>query len=297
LLAQHQRGISPEQPASPIRCDADRKSGHAPSAKRFRRSRRHQPWEPFVSLLNTSAFAAFTGTADAAAKAASRSTWRREGDVSILASSSDLAGTRLPGAHGSIFRMNRSKSPIKPVKSKNSVGPFRRRTAESKSAEYANKINGVSESSSSVHPLTALANFSRSERRPQPGENEGRISAHRHVFRANDPRRQTFGDTRLHRAPARDLSLQGSFRLSESASSRCSSTKPAWRAQLSTASICGRTATRCLPTHANGKALVYSGKVGTGWSRTVSGQIRKKLDPVVIHTSKLTNPIRDPNAT
>jgi ATP-dependent DNA ligase len=85
--------------------------------------------------------------------------------------------------------------------------------------------------------------------------------------------------------------------MSESASSRCSSTKPAWRAQLSTASICGRTATRCLPTHANGKALVYSGKVGTGWSRTVSGQIRKKLDPVVIHTSKLTNPIRDPNAT
>jgi bifunctional non-homologous end joining protein LigD len=46
-----------------------------------------------------------------------------------------------------------------------------------------------------------------------------------------------------------------------------------------------------------GKDLVYAGKVGTGWSRTVSGQIRKKLDPVVIHTSKLTNPIRDPNAT
>jgi len=41
--------------------------------------------------------------------------------------------------------------------------------AESKSAEYANKINGLSESSSSVHPLTVLANFPRSECRSQPG--------------------------------------------------------------------------------------------------------------------------------
>jgi bifunctional non-homologous end joining protein LigD len=30
-----------------------------------------------------------------------------------------------------------------------------------------------------------------------------------------------------------------------------------------------------------GKDLVYSGKVGTGWSRTMSSQIRKKLDSVV----------------
>jgi len=47
----------------------------------------------------------------------------------------------------------------------------------------------------------------------------------------------------------------------------------------------------------DGKDLVYSGKVGTGWSRTVSGQIRKKLDTVVIPTSKLAEPIRDPKAT
>jgi bifunctional non-homologous end joining protein LigD len=47
----------------------------------------------------------------------------------------------------------------------------------------------------------------------------------------------------------------------------------------------------------DGKELVYSGKVGTGWSRTVSSQIRKKLDTVAIATSKLTKPIRDPKAT
>jgi bifunctional non-homologous end joining protein LigD len=46
-----------------------------------------------------------------------------------------------------------------------------------------------------------------------------------------------------------------------------------------------------------GKDLVYAGKVGTGWSRTVSGQIRKKLDSVVTPTSKLTRPIRDAKAT
>jgi bifunctional non-homologous end joining protein LigD len=45
------------------------------------------------------------------------------------------------------------------------------------------------------------------------------------------------------------------------------------------------------------KELVDSGKVGTGWSRTVSSQIRKKLDTVAIATSKLTKPIRDPKAT
>jgi bifunctional non-homologous end joining protein LigD len=36
--------------------------------------------------------------------------------------------------------------------------------------------------------------------------------------------------------------------------------------------------------------LVYMGKVGTGWSRPVSSQIRKPLDTVVIPKSKLTNP-------
>jgi bifunctional non-homologous end joining protein LigD len=46
-----------------------------------------------------------------------------------------------------------------------------------------------------------------------------------------------------------------------------------------------------------GKDLVYIGKVGTGWSRTVSSQIRKQLDTVVSPKSKLTKPIRKPKAT
>src|SRR5215203_2711312 len=46
-----------------------------------------------------------------------------------------------------------------------------------------------------------------------------------------------------------------------------------------------------------GKDLVYMGKVGTGWSRTVSSQIRKQLDTVVTPKSKLTRPIRKPSAT
>ena len=36
-----------------------------------------------------------------------------------------------------------------------------------------------------------------------------------------------------------------------------------------------------------GKDLVYMGKVGTGWSRTVSSQIRKQLDTVVSPKFKL----------
>ena len=36
---------------------------------------------------------------------------------------------------------------------------------------------------------------------------------------------------------------------------------------------------------------------GTGWSRTVSSQIRKQLDAVVSPKSKLTRPIRKPKAT
>jgi bifunctional non-homologous end joining protein LigD len=47
----------------------------------------------------------------------------------------------------------------------------------------------------------------------------------------------------------------------------------------------------------DGKDLVYAGKVGTGWSRTMSSQIHKKLDTVVTATSRLTKPIRDPKAT
>ena len=39
-----------------------------------------------------------------------------------------------------------------------------------------------------------------------------------------------------------------------------------------------------------GKDLVYMGKVGTGWSRTVSSQIRQQLDPLVSPKSKLTRP-------
>jgi bifunctional non-homologous end joining protein LigD len=46
-----------------------------------------------------------------------------------------------------------------------------------------------------------------------------------------------------------------------------------------------------------GKDLVYMGKVGTGWNRTVSSQIRKSLDTVVSPKSKLTKPIKKPKAT
>ncbi|WP_229165966.1 ATP dependent DNA ligase [Bradyrhizobium altum] len=46
-----------------------------------------------------------------------------------------------------------------------------------------------------------------------------------------------------------------------------------------------------------GKELVYMGKVGTGWSRIISSQIRKQLDTVVSPKSKLTKPIRKPKAT
>ena len=46
-----------------------------------------------------------------------------------------------------------------------------------------------------------------------------------------------------------------------------------------------------------GNELVYMGKVGTGWSRTVSSQIRKQLDTVVSPKSKLTKPIQKPKAT
>ena len=46
-----------------------------------------------------------------------------------------------------------------------------------------------------------------------------------------------------------------------------------------------------------GKELVYMGKVGTGWSRTVSNQIRKQLDTVVSPKSKLSKPLKKPQAT
>jgi bifunctional non-homologous end joining protein LigD len=47
----------------------------------------------------------------------------------------------------------------------------------------------------------------------------------------------------------------------------------------------------------HGKDLIYMGKVGTGWSRTVSSGIRKQLDTVVSPKSQLTKPIRAPKAT
>ncbi|WP_283814772.1 hypothetical protein [Bradyrhizobium sp. AUGA SZCCT0176] len=46
-----------------------------------------------------------------------------------------------------------------------------------------------------------------------------------------------------------------------------------------------------------GKDWVYMGKVGTGWSRTVSSQIRKQLDTVVSPKSKLTKQVKKPRAT
>jgi bifunctional non-homologous end joining protein LigD len=46
-----------------------------------------------------------------------------------------------------------------------------------------------------------------------------------------------------------------------------------------------------------GKELVYMSKVGTGWSRMVSSQIREQLDAVVSPKSKLTKPIKKPKAT
>jgi len=46
-----------------------------------------------------------------------------------------------------------------------------------------------------------------------------------------------------------------------------------------------------------GLELTYVGKVGTGWSRTVSSRIRKQLETAVSSKSKLTKPIRVPNTT
>lgn len=46
-----------------------------------------------------------------------------------------------------------------------------------------------------------------------------------------------------------------------------------------------------------GKDLSYVGKVGTGFSRKVSSEIRKKLNPIIIPKAKLTKPIRKPKAS
>lgn len=47
----------------------------------------------------------------------------------------------------------------------------------------------------------------------------------------------------------------------------------------------------------DGKELRYMGKVGTGWTRTKSAEIRKALDTVVSPKTKLTKPIKKPKAT
>ncbi|UFW41678.1 non-homologous end-joining DNA ligase [Bradyrhizobium sp. WSM471] len=47
----------------------------------------------------------------------------------------------------------------------------------------------------------------------------------------------------------------------------------------------------------DGKELCYMGKVGTGWSRNKSAEIRKALDTVVSPKQKLTKPVRKPKAT
>jgi hypothetical protein len=49
--------------------------------------------------------------------------------------------------------------------------------AESKSDEFTSKINEPSEFSSSVHPLTALVNFQRSECRDPLPVRDGKIAA------------------------------------------------------------------------------------------------------------------------
>jgi bifunctional non-homologous end joining protein LigD len=47
----------------------------------------------------------------------------------------------------------------------------------------------------------------------------------------------------------------------------------------------------------DGKELRYMGKVGTGWTRTKSAEVREALDTVVSPKTKLTKPIRKPKAT
>lgn len=46
-----------------------------------------------------------------------------------------------------------------------------------------------------------------------------------------------------------------------------------------------------------GRELRYMGKVGTGWSRAKSAEIRKALDTVVSPKTKLTKPVKKPKAT
>jgi bifunctional non-homologous end joining protein LigD len=52
-----------------------------------------------------------------------------------------------------------------------------------------------------------------------------------------------------------------------------------------------------VPRETGGKDLVYMGKAGPGWSRTVSSQIRKRLDTVVSPKARLIKPVKKPEAT
>lgn len=49
--------------------------------------------------------------------------------------------------------------------------------------------------------------------------------------------------------------------------------------------------------HREGKDLRYIGKVGTGFTRKTSGEVRRKLEPLVTPKAMLSKPIRKPKAT
>jgi ATP-dependent DNA ligase len=59
----------------------------------------------------------------------------------------------------------------------------------------------------------------------------------------------------------------------------------------------GRTSAPRLPQALQTNRGSMSDKVGTGWSRTVSSQIRKQLNTVISPKSKLTKPVKKPKAT
>ena len=46
-----------------------------------------------------------------------------------------------------------------------------------------------------------------------------------------------------------------------------------------------------------GKDLIYMGKVGTGWNRTTSAEIRRRLDAVISPKTRLTRSVKKPKAT
>jgi bifunctional non-homologous end joining protein LigD len=46
-----------------------------------------------------------------------------------------------------------------------------------------------------------------------------------------------------------------------------------------------------------GKEITYVGKVGTGFNRKTSGEIRKRLNEIIVPKAMLSKPIRKPKAT